>query len=268
MNRISPTTCSSCYIEPVQGTQPNTSLALIEILSDFHNKVSLINQFQGQHLKDTSENLDQACTKFLEDLKELFEARKAASAADPIFKSLQYISSFINIAIGTGLCATGVASIVGSVIIATGVFGCIHTTLEVTETYKHIAHLTDDRASQEIIKSYIPALISTSLLLSSALTGTYSSRISTDTATYLLQVMMPMILTSIETSKVVAQGIFDLPKYQAESKKISHEQLKQQLETILEEQQEKLSEAIKSRSSLTRETLAIIKTLSSLFKQS
>ena len=96
-----------------EDVKKSSELALIEILSEFHDKINLITQTQASGLKGTSDQLDIASKQFLEDLKNLFEAEKQSSASRPFLKSLEYIASFMTIALGVGLCATGVASIEG-----------------------------------------------------------------------------------------------------------------------------------------------------------
>lgn len=251
--------------DPIKDSSVS-EMALIEIISKYHDKIGQINSYHLEGMNQTSSDLDLASKQFLDDLRDLFEAEKRSSHMKPYLKSLEYIASFMTIALGVGLCTTGAAAVVGSVMIASGVFGCIHTTLELTDSYTRLAKLTSDKYTQEIIKTYLPAMIATCLALSSTIAGTYCAAHAIHATRKALELFWPLVLQSIQSTQIITKGVFDLHKSRAEVKKLDHEALGKCLETILHEQQELLMHNMQSQSKLTRETHNTLKILTSLYK--
>lgn len=245
--------------------KPSSEMALIQILSDFHEKIQTITQAQMQGLEGTSHDLELASKEFLESLQTLFEQDKKSTALKPFFKALEYITSFMTVALGAGLCATGVASIAGSVMITTGVFGCIHTTLELTDSYKKLSEFTSDKYSQEIIKKYLPAMVATSLALSTSVTATYSATVALSATINTVRMYLPLMIQSLEASQLITKGVFDLHRNKAEAKKIDHEALRACLEAILDEQQTAMMQTVTKDSKMNQEALRTLKTLTSLY---
>lgn len=258
--------------KPVQSSLDNlqessvSEMALIEIISKYHEKIGQINHLHMDGMKETSHDLDLASKQFLEDLRALFEAEKKSSHMKPYLKSLEYIASFMTIALGVGLCATGAAAVVGSIMITTGVFGCVHTTLELTDSYQKLASLTTDKYTQEIIKTYLPAMVSTMLALSSTIAGTYCAAHALHATKRTLELFWPLVIQSIQSTQVITKGVFDLHKNKAEAKKLDHEALGKCLEAILREQQDVMMHNMQHQSKLTRETHTTLKILTSLYK--
>lgn len=248
-----------------QDANSCSELAIIEMISKFHDKISQINALHAQGLQSTSNELEKVSQEFLEDLKRIFEAEKQASQISPIFKTLEYAASFMTIALGIGLCATGTAAIVGSIMIATGIFGCVHTTMELTNAYRHLASLTDNKYHQEIIQKYLPAIVATTLALSATITSTYSATVALPQALSTIRNFLPLMMQSLQTAQLVSKGVFDLHKNQAESKKIEHEALAKCLETILEEQKQAMMHNSIVESKLNKEALQTLKVLTSLY---
>ncbi len=241
-----------------------SAMALIELIDEFHAKMSVLSSHQMKGLEQTSFYLDKTSKEFLEDLKNLFETQKKAQFSSQIIKSFEYAASFITIAIGAGLCSTGVAAIVGSIMITTGVFGCIHTTMELSNGYAEIAKLTQNKAQQEIIKQYLPAMVATSLAISASISGSYSAQIALNSTLETLKLFLPLLMTSIQATQGVSKGIFDMHKNQREAKKIDQQSLSRVLESILMDQQEALFQNLSSENKLTKDAQAILKTLTSL----
>lgn len=246
-------------------TKTCSELAIIEMISKFHDKISQINTLHAQGLQSTSDELEKASQAFLEDLKKIFEAEKTASQVSPIFKTLEYAASFMTIALGIGLCATGTAAVIGSIMIATGVFGCVHTTLELTDAYRHLATLTTDKAHQEMIKNYLPAIIATSLALSATITSTYSAAIALPETLNTIRKFLPIMMQSLQTTQLITKGVFDLHKNKAESKKIEHEALATCLELILEEHKQAMQSSVNTQSQINKEAIQTLKVLTSLY---
>jgi hypothetical protein len=251
--------------DPIKDAS-TSEMALIEIISKYHEKMGQINQYHMQGMRDTSQELDLASKHFLEELRALFETEKKATVMKPYLKSLEYIASFMTIALGVGLCATGAAAVVGSVMVATGVFGCVHTTLELTDSYTRLANLTQDKYTQEIIKTYLPAMVSTCLALSATIAGTYCAAHAIHATRRTLELFWPLVIQSIQSSQVITKGVFDLQRNRAEAKKLDHEALGKCLEAILQEQQEIMMHNTQHQSKLNRETHNILKILTSLYK--
>lgn len=258
----------SHHIHPTffqQDSAPSSELAIIEIIARFHDKISQINAMHAQGLQSTSDELEKASAAFLEDLKKIFEAEKTASQVSPIFKALEYAASFMSIALGIGLCATGTAAVVGSIMIATGLFGCIHTTMELTRTYDYLASLTSDRHQQDIIKTYLPAIIATTLALTATVTSTYCATAALPTALDTIRKFLPLMMQSLQTTQAITKGVFDFHKNKAESKQIEHEALVACLETILEEQKQAMVGNTKVDSKMNQSALQTLKVLTSLY---
>jgi hypothetical protein len=260
--------CKDIQTQPIvfHSNSKSSEMALVEILSAYHDKIHEITQTQAQGLKQASESLDKASKDFLADLRELFETECRSGAITPFFKALEYVASFMTISLGVGLCASGVASIVGSIMITTGVAGCIHTTLELSNAYKHLSMLTDDPSTKEVIKSYLPAMVATSLALSATVTGTYSAQVALDSTLQTIRLFLPFIMQSLQSTQMITKGIFDLHKNQSEAKKIDHEALVKGLETILDEQQSSMMNNLSSSNRLNKEAISTLKLLSSLYK--
>lgn len=243
-----------------------SELAIIEIISKFHDQISQINTLHAQGLQSTSNDLEKASQAFLEDLKKIFETEKQASKVSPIFKTLEYAASFMTIALGIGLCATGTAAVVGSIMIATGIFGCVHTTMELTDAYRHLASLTSDKYHQEIIKNYLPAIVATTLALSATITSTYAATVALPQALSTIRKFLPLMMQSLQTTQLITKGVFDFHKNKAETKKIEHEALAKCLETILEEQKQAMMSNVTIESKLNKEALQTLKVLTSLYQ--
>ena len=246
-------------------SKPCSELAIIEIISKFHDKISDINSIHAQGLQSTSDELERASKEFLEDLRKIFETEKQATKISPIFKTLEYAASFMTIALGIGLCATGTAAIIGSIMITTGLFGCIHSTMELTDSYKHIASLTSNKQHQEIIQKYLPAMVATTLALSATITSTYSAAVALPSTLDALRKFLPIIMQGLQTSQLVTRGVFDFHKTKAESKKIEHEALAKCLENILEEQKNAMLNNVTLESKMNKDALQTLKVLTSLY---
>jgi hypothetical protein len=242
-----------------------SELAIIEMISKFHDQISQINALHAQGLQSTSNELERASEAFLEDLKKIFETEKAASKVSPIFKTLEYAASFMTIALGIGLCATGTAAVVGSIMIATGIFGCVHTTMELTDAYRHLASLTSDKHHQEIIRTYLPAIIATTLALTATITSTYSATVALPQTLNTIRKFLPLMMQSLQTTQLITKGVFDLHRNKAESKKIEHEALAKCLETILEEQKQAMMDNVNVESKMNKNALQTLKVLTSLY---
>lgn len=248
-----------------QKDKSSSEIALIDAMTNFHNKISQINALHAQGLQSTSNELEQASAAFLEDLKRIFETEKNASSISPIFKALEYVASFMSIALGIGLSATGTAAIVGSIMITTGVFGCIHTTMELTNTYSYLASLTPDPYHQDIIKIYLPAIVATALALTATVTSTYAASAALPRNLHIIRKFLPLMIQSIETTKAITKGVFDFHKTNAESKKIEHEALVKCLETIVEEQKQAMLANTEADSKMNQSALQTLKLLTSLY---
>jgi hypothetical protein len=261
---MSPIAITSLPLTISETKSPCSSMALIALIDEFQAKMSVLSSHQMKGLEQTSFYLDKSSKEFLEDLKNLFETQKNAQFSTQIIKSFEYAASFITIAIGAGLCSTGIAAIVGSIMITTGVFGCIHTTMELSNGYAEIAKLTQDKAQQEIIRQYLPAMVATSLAISASISGSYSAQIALNSTLETLKLFLPLLMTSIQATQGVSKRIFDMHKNQREAKKIDQESLSRVLETIILEQQETLFQNLSSENKLTKDAQVILKTLTSL----
>lgn len=257
--------CDAPFTRPTTQETNCSELTLIEMVKNYHDTLDKVGGVQTNALQSASHEYHQISHQFLEDLKKLFEAEQKAALMTPWFKSFQYISSLMTMALGAGLCSTGVAAIAGSILITTGLAGCIHTTLEISDGYKRLSELTSDPMQQEVIKTYLPAMITVSLALGATFTGTYVGGVIQEPIQRTLSLFLPLILNSLQTAQSITKGVFDLHKNQAEAKKIEHEALAHFLENLLEEHQSSLKQTLSAKKSKQEESLELLKKLSTLY---
>jgi len=211
----------------------------------------------SQELVDAIEILRKQLAK---ETHESYQAQKNSSFAKTLKLSAEFLSSVISVTTGLALCSTGVAMGIGAILLGSGSLGCIHATLELTQGYEKIASCLPHKAQQEVVKNYLPLMVSTALVITTMSAGSYGRQVAEQVVSEVITFFMPAILNTLEATQIGSKAYFDFIKNQHEIKKVDIQALTDVLNTALRETLDTLHQTQELQYTHVKLTQAMIET--------